>query len=353
MDNDSLAQNKYYQLDQPSSYGGVMRFYREMKKYGWTIRDCQEFLKKQNTYTLHKERVFRFQRNQIITYYPDFQHQIDLMDMQVYANENDGYKYIIVIIDCFTRYCWLHAIKDKSAKSMLATFENLYNDIPTPERIQTDQGTEFNNRLMHKWYKEHEIIYFTTKGPGFKCAMVERLIRTLKNILFRYFTRQGNHKYCNVLQEVAKNYNNSYHRIIKMTPKEARTAPIEKLKMNYIEDVKAPKRNLKPQQAVRIAFDKGRMDRGFWQTYQDPVYTINALYKQDGVPLYELKDHTNRKLERRYYSRQIQPVGNVPYRVERVLRQETNPRTGRTRYFVKWLGYPLSMSSWVDELEDV
>ena len=363
----SLAKEKYYDLDKPSSYGGVMRLYRGMKKHGWTIKDCKEFLKKQNTYTLHKERVFRFTRNKMITYYPDYQHQIDLVDMQEYARENKGYKYILVIIDCFSRYCWLKGLKDKKATTLRDTFERLYDDIPVPERIQTDQGTEFNNQLMKKWYKEHEIIYFTTRGPGFKCAMVERLNRTLKNLMFRYFTKKGNHKYIDVLDDIANNYNNSYHRTIKMTPSEARTAPIDKLRMNFEEKVKKEKREngdedelvkengktLKVGQRVRVAFDKGKMDRGFWQTYKDPVHKITRIYRQDSVPLYELEDEMNQKLPRRYYSQQIQPVGDVAYRIERILRERLNKKTKQKEYFVKWLGYPMSMSSWVQGLEDV
>lgn len=351
MDKDSLANEKYYDLKSPGSYGGISRFYREMKEHGWTLEECKEFLKKQNTYTLHKERVYRFPRNKIITYFPDFQHQIDLMDMQNYARENDGYKYILVIIDCFTRYCWLKALKDKSAKSLKAAFEKLYADIPIPERVQTDQGREFNNREMKKLFDDHEILYFTTRGPGFKCAMVERLIRTLKNILFRYFTRQGNHRYIGILDELAESYNNSYHRMIKMTPKEARSAPLDSLKVNFTEIVtKKRKPSMKPGQSVRIAYDRNKMDRGYMQTYLDPVWKVKSVHKSDGIPMYQLEDDDNR---RRFYSRQIQPVGDIAYRVEKVLRTRVNPRTKKTEYFVKWLGYPMSECSWVQDLEDV
>lgn len=343
---------RYYDISDPASFGGVDRLYNAMKRIGWSKKDVKEFLKDQNTYTLHKERRYSFRRNKIITYHKDFQHQIDLMDMRQYSEVNDGYKYILVIIDCFTRYCWLKPLKEKSAKALEKAFEDIYsNDAPIPIRIQTDQGREFTNSVMKKWYEKHEILFFTTKGPGFKCAMVERLNRTLKNRLFRYFTKIGTHRYIDVLDKLAYSYNNSYHRSIKMTPEAARNSPPENLSINFTEPQNKLKNKFKIGDKVRIAYDYGKMDRGFMQTFQDPILTISRILKKNDVPVYELKDYFGNIIKRRYYAQQLQLVGDVPYRIERIIRERTNRQTGRKQYLVKFIGYP--DPEWVDELEDV
>lgn len=349
-DVNQIALKKYYNVEDPASYGGRARLLQAMKQYGWTSKQVESFLNDQNAYISHRERRYKFPRNKIITYHKDFQHQMDLMDMRQYASDNDGYKYILVIIDCFTRYCWLKALKTKDANSLKTALEELYvKSIPVPLRIQTDRGKEFINQQVKRWYKKHEIHFFTTQGTGFKCAMVERLNRTLKYRMFRYFLRNGKYRYIDILDKLAQAYNNSIHRTIGMTPEQARTKLPHELPMNTEPVISIPPK-FKIGDKVRIAYDRDKMDRGFWKTHHDHVYYINRILREGEVPVYEVKDYFNTVDPRRYYQRELAPVGNVAYPIAAEHRKRVRA-DGKVEVEVSWLGYPPSFKTWILEEE--
>lgn len=341
-----IAEGIYYNVNHPASYGGRERLYNAMRKHGWDRKATQHFLEKQNTYLLQKEKKSRFPRNKIITYHKDYQHQADLIDMREYSRDNDGYNYIIVIIDCFTRFCWLKAIKKKDANSMVDAFEQIYSRLaPVPLRLQTDRGTEFMCKPMLKWYKQHDIHYFTTQGVGFKCAFVERLNRTLKYRLFRYFIRQGSHRYIDILDQLAHSYNTSVHRTIGMTPQQARTVLPNALPVNFTQ-ARVRKPTLQVDEDVRIAYDKGKMDRGYWKTFSDATYKVKRIFNNKEIPVYELEDYFKKKLPRRFYGRELARTGDIPYHIAKI--HARRRRGGREEIQVSWLGYPSSYRDWID-----
>ena len=71
--------------------------------------------------------------------------QIDLLDMQKFARENTGFRYLCVIIDCFTKYVWVKPLKNKTAKSVVKALALLLMT-ERPKLLQADQGSEFFNK---------------------------------------------------------------------------------------------------------------------------------------------------------------------------------------------------------------
>ena len=86
-----------------------------------------------------------------------------------------------------------------------------------PAFIQTDQGTEFENAKVRAFLKTHGIEQFSVKSP-YKAAMVERVNRTLKTRMWRYFTHNGTRKWVDILQKLLRAYNHSHHRVLGRTP---------------------------------------------------------------------------------------------------------------------------------------
>lgn len=346
-----IALDKYYTIEDPASYGGQSRLYQAMKPYGWKLKDVINFLNDQNAYILHRERRYKFRRNKIITYHKDYQHQMDLMDMQQYKTENDGFNYILVVIDCFTRFCWLKPLKNKTAKTLLTALEELYTDAaPIPLRIQTDRGKEFVNKQLKTWFDKHKIHFFTTQGTGFKCAFVERLNRTLKYRMFRYFVRKGSYRYIDILDKLAQAYNSSHHRMINMTPTTARTKMPNELPMNT-----TPVESLKPKfkvgDKVRIAYDRNKMDRGYWKTHYDHVYSVNRVLREGEVPVYELRDYYGSIKKRRYYREELAPVGDIVYAIANVHGRRV--RNGVKQILVSWVGYRPETREWINEEDQI
>ena len=82
-----------------------------------------------------------------------------------------------------------------------------------PQKLRTDKGTEFVNESFQQYLKKQGIQCYTAKNEP-KAVIVERVNRTLKSKLYRYFTGVNSLHHVNILQDIADSYNNTYHRSI-------------------------------------------------------------------------------------------------------------------------------------------
>ena len=163
----SKLDNLYYNPADPGSYGGVQRLLRRAKEVG--IKDIDsskvtKYLAKQQAYSLHKPARKRFKRNPTIVGKMDQQWQADLADMQSLSDENDGYTYILTMIDIFSKYAWVMPVKSKSAPSIVQAFSEILKQARPrkPEKIQTDAGKEFLNKHLQELFAQHHIKHFVT-----------------------------------------------------------------------------------------------------------------------------------------------------------------------------------------------
>lgn len=349
----------YYNPKHPGSFGGVQRLYREASKtHSVTEEQVKDFLSKQNVFTLHKDRRFNFKRNRVLALYKDYGWEADLIDMQAYAEENEGHKYILVVIDIFTKFCWLRAIKTKTPAAVCEAFSDIFSSSKrVPHRLRTDRGNEFQSRVNEKFYRDHDILYFTSTNQTVKCSIVERLNRTLKSRFFRYFSSKGHHRYMDVLHDFEDNYNTSYHRSIRMTPTEACDADPKLVFSNIyggksLDQLFAEKEVPVAEEGdiVRLRYPKDTFDKSYLSTFTDQTATVDKVIKKP-VPLYSLRDYKNKVMPQNFYKHEVQVIPEPSYRVERVLRTRT--RNGVKEYFVKFLNYPSSENSWVKNLGDV
>lgn len=357
---DKVLSKIYYDRRSAGSFGGIKRLHREAAKHHDVTEDeVREFLKTQNTYTLHKDRRFNFKRNRIIALYKDYQHEADLAEMIPYAEENSDMRYILVVIDCFTKYLWLRGLKNKTPAAVKDAFTDIYKtDKRVPHRLRTDRGKEFDNKAMDKFYGELDILFFTTTNQTIKCSIVERVQRTLKSRMYRFFTSEGHHRWYEHLQDFAEAYNNSYHRSIKMTPVEASSADAKIVFRNLYNGrslkellEKDEKPVAKPGDTVRIQYDKDKVgDKSYFSTFTDQTAVVDKVIDKP-LPLYSLKDYKDREIPRKFYKSEIQPIPPPSYRIERILRERTVD--GKKEYFVKFLNYPSDANAWVSDLDHV
>jgi transposase InsO family protein len=205
--------NVYYDADNPASYGGVKR----LANAGRTgTQATLDWLITQRPYTLHKPVRKRYSTRPYKTGMIDQHWQVDLVEMIPYANVNDGYRYILTIIDLFSRFAWAEPLRDKTAIEVEAAFRRVFAQGRQPQRLQTDNGREFDNRVVQHLLNIENIRFFTVKSQ-FKAAVCERFNRTLKTKMWRYFTHTGNYRWVDVLPDLSS-YNNSVHRSIGVAP---------------------------------------------------------------------------------------------------------------------------------------
>ena len=116
--------------------------------------------------------------------------QADLVEMLPYAKENNGYKYILTVIDCFSKKVWAVPLKDKTAQSVTKAVESVLPD--KVSNLQSDAGKEFFNKEFKALIDKRGINHYHTY-THIKAAIVERVQKTIENWLYREFSAQGNH----------------------------------------------------------------------------------------------------------------------------------------------------------------
>ncbi|CAB4038544.1 uncharacterized transposon-derived [Paramuricea clavata] len=180
----------YYDTESPASFGGVDSVNRAVKnegKYEISPDKIRQWLQKQDAYSLHKPVRYRFRRNRVIVGAMDDEWEADLVIMDSLSQQNNGYKYVLTVIDVLSKYAWVEAIKAKTGNNLVKAFENIIKKGRKPKMFHTDKGTEFINRQFQTFLKKHSIRFFTTYNET-KSSIVERFNRTLKTKMWKYFT---------------------------------------------------------------------------------------------------------------------------------------------------------------------
>ena len=131
--------------------------------------------------------------------------------MPAYSTDNDDVRYLLAVIDIFSKYGWLVPLKDKSDKSVAAAFRKILTE-RKPKLVWVDKGLGIYNKDV----KQLVDIYSTENEE--KSAVVERWNRTMKEHMFKYFSANSTKRYIDVLDALVQQYNNKHHSTIKMTP---------------------------------------------------------------------------------------------------------------------------------------
>jgi Chromo (CHRromatin Organisation MOdifier) domain/Integrase core domain len=343
----------YYDPAHEGSFSTAQKLYNvaRLEAPQLTLQDTREWLSGEIAYTLHKPARRRFKRNPIIASHKNEQWQADLVDLQEYQRANQGYRYILTIVDVFSKKAWAVPLKNKKAPTVSEAFEQIFV-LEKPFKLQTDKGKEFENNTLKSLLDVYGIQYFTSKNPEIKCSIVERFNRTLKSKMFKYFTAKGTRKYIDVLDDMISSYNNTVHSSIKMRPSEVSEENEQEVfhTLYGFPDKRSLLQHSIPSPAkigigdkVRTKYILGPFDKGYLPNWSDVIYTVEKASSLQPKPVYTIGDSQ----PRRYYKEDLQKVNENLQRVEKILKRRTNK--GVVELLVKWLNYPPSHNSWVPE----
>ena len=137
--------------------------------------------------------------------------------MQSLNKYNKGIKYLLCAIDLFSKYAWVVTLKDKKGTSIVNAFLEIISKGRKPNKIWVDQDSEFYNTSFKDFLKMNNIEIYSTYNEG-KSVIAERLIKTLKNKIFKHMTATSRNVYFNALDDIVNKYNNTVHKTIKMKP---------------------------------------------------------------------------------------------------------------------------------------
>ena len=236
-------------------------------------------------------------------------------------------------------------MKNKTPAEVVSAFKKIFAQEGRKPLmyIQTDQGKEFENATFHKFLQGYKIKQFSVKSQ-FKASMVERLNRTIKSKMWRYFTHVGGpKKWLDVLPKLLISYNGSRHRMIGMAPRDVNAENEFELWKTQQEQqpLKRKKHNFKIGQYVRVTKAKGIFAKGYENAWTDEVFTISQILNMPASPVFTFKvaDYEWMEIEGLFYTHELQRVTQpTMYRIKKVLRTKKMPN-GEVNKLVKWVGY--------------
>ena len=213
----------------------------------------------------------------------------DLLDMNDHGpKHNRGYRYILVVLDNFSKFGWTIPLKNKYAQSITDAFSQIIKTSKRkPNRLETDDGKEYVNKIFNEFLNNNKIkrySRYTDKGAVF----AERFNRTIRNLLKKPVFEKGNADWLSELPSVVKKYNNSFHHSIKMTPIQASKKANEKVVYTNLQDRRVKQQpKYKLGDLVRTADIKRVFSKGDSTNWSYKLYTITeVLYNT--IPSYRI-----------------------------------------------------------------
>ena len=287
---------------------------------------------------MHKPIKRKFRKRRVLVNGIDKIWASDLADMQEFKEHNEGYTFLLLVIDIFSKYGWVVPLKNKEGKTVAEALKKIFKE-RRPGKLWTDKGREFYNKDV----KELVEIYSTENEE--KSSIVERWIRTMKEKMWKYFTDNNTNRYIDILPKLVEDYNNTVHSSTKFTPVEAskkkneltvwRNLYPDRLKINDI----TPKFSVGDE--VRISKKKKTFEKGNTTRWTEEIFTITKIQNTNPIT-YKIADFQGEEIDGTFYEPELQKTEQQVFRIEKVIEKRKN------KSLVKWKGYSDKFNSWVD-----
>ena len=265
---------------------------------------------------LHKPITKNFRKRKVISKGIDKIWAADLVEMQKYSKWNKGVKYLLMVIDVFSKYGWIKPLKDKKTESVSLAFDTLFKKSKRkPDKLWTDKGSEFNSK---HFLKKNNIKLYHTENEE-KSSVVERWNRTMKNRMWKMFSANNNTVYWDKLDQLVDNYNNTKHSRIKMTPIEASKKGNEKKVLrNLYGDLiylKPEKPKCSVGDKVRISKYKRKVfDKGYTPNWTEEIFVIHDILLTNPLT-YKVVDLLGEEIEGSFYEKELQKAKQQTFRI--------------------------------------
>ena len=267
---------------------------------------------------------------------------VDLADMQLLSKFNKGFRFLLYVIDILCKYAWVVPLKDKKGISIVNAFQKILKESNRkPNKIWVDKGREFYNNYFKKWLRDNNIEMYSTHNEG-KSVIAERFIRTLKDKIYKYMTSISKIVYIDKLDDIVKEYNNTYHKSIKMKPADVK----DNRYIDFKKEVNDKNPKFKIGDHVRISKYKNIFAKGYMPNWSEEIFIIKKI--KNTVPwTYVINDLNGAEIIRTFYENELKKTNQKEFRMEKVLKQKGD------KLYVKWKGYDNSFNSWTDKKDIV
>ena len=233
--------------------------------------------------------------NKTDVYYIDDIWSLDILDLKDYGPENNrGYRYVLVVIDNFSKYGWTIPLKNKNAQTIKDSFENiLIGSKRKPNLIETDRGKEFYNNIFQDFLNKNNIKLYS-RNSSYGAVFAERFNRTIRDLLKKLVFEKSDGNWVDILPTITKQYNNRIHSSTKLSPKHASLKKNEGyVYKNLLDKRKKIKPKVQINDLVRTADLKKTFSKGDTTNWSYKLYKITEIFK-DTIPSYYIDNLSER-----------------------------------------------------------
>jgi hypothetical protein len=285
-------------------------------------KEISKYLQSQEVHTLHKPVLKKIKRNHYNLWGANLLMEIDLADLTSLKKYNDGITFLLVAIDTFSKFTFVAPLRNKTAKEILKGFRQILGKCKIyPKTVQSDSGKEFKNKWFSSMLNHHNIKQnFNITNSPFKNAIIERMIRTLKERIFKYLTFTNKRRYIDILQQLVDNYNDTVHSTTKFRPNAAvselnQMAVYKNIKAKYTKGGR--EKNipaiLSENDLVRIPLKKNIFGKGYVPAWSREIFVISRVVYKRPHPVYIVSDLHGREIDEKLYQVQLQKIPHPPY----------------------------------------
>ena len=258
--------------------------------------------------------------------------------MQLLNRYNKGTRFLLCVIDIFSKYAWVVPLKDKKGISIVKVFQIILKQSNRkPNKIWVDKGSEFYNASFKKWLQDNDIVMYSTHNEG-KSVVAERSIRTLKSKICKYMNLISKNVYMDKLDDIVHEYDNTYHTAIKLKPIDVK----DNTYINTNKEINNKDPKFKFADPVRISKYKNIFAKGYTTNWFEEVFVIKKV-KNTVSSTYVINDLNRKEITGTFYELELQKTNQEEFRIEKVIRQKGD------KLCVKWKGYDNPFNSWIDK----
>ena len=319
---DKILKNKAFDIAKDPKYDGYQRglAYMVYKFFDSKVSGSGAKLTLQNEQLaeeLHKPIIRKFEKTKIYSTFKDNIWGVDLADMQLLSKYNKGIRFLLCVIDIFSKYAWVVPLKDKKGISIVKASQIILKQSNRkPNKIWVDKGSEFYNVYFKKWLRDNDVVMYSTHNEG-KSVVAEQFIRTLKGKIYKYMTSISKNVYTDKLDDIVDEYNNTYHTTIKMKPIDVK----DNTYINTDKEINNKDPKFKVGDRVRISKYKNIFAKRYMPNWSEEVFIIKKV--KNSIPwTYTINDLNGEEIIGTFYEKELQKTNQEEFRIEKVIRRK-------------------------------
>lgn len=243
--------------------------------------------------------------------------QIDLADLVRLREKNDNLRYILVAVDTFSRFTWMHGLETKRPKEIRNVLQKLFfRKGVKPRVIFTDRGTEFSGNEVQNLLSDWGTRHWKTNNHA---HLSERKIQTLKRLLSIEMDARGVSRWIPHLARICRKMNNAKNRFVGYKPAEImrewlrlkQESPMwKKIKEKFDQrcgKTRTPQvTRFTQNELVRISLTRSVFSKKSTGNFSREIFAVHRIGAFTRPPTYVLRDRNNEIIQGRFVDEELQ-----------------------------------------------